>query len=281
MRLLSYQGTDSHNIYLLGDLHFGTKLFHEKGFIETVKTINDDKSAAVFLMGDLIEAIMVDDPRYQFDTADPRMPTPMVQAKAVVQLLEPIAGKVKGILDGNHEGKLHRFGNLGEFVANSLDVPYGTYSSRVSVRDKENKLMFKMFLAHGWGSINSAADDEIRRDANMILSLKRKLKKKAGDCILMAMGHTHKLLVSPPKKTLYLTDDGRRIKQNYTTSKHTDSDIHPDHRWYCNTGSFYRLYGDDGVSGYAERFGYDPVELGYIKITVKDRMIADVEPVTL
>jgi hypothetical protein len=138
-----------------------------------------------------------------------------------------------------------------------------------------------MFLTHGYGSINSSADDGVRRKANMRLSLKRKLKDKAGDCILMGMAHTHKLIVSKPEETLYLTDNGKQIKQNYTASKHTDGYIHPDHRWYVNTGSFYRLYGKDGISGYAERAGYDPVELGYILIKVRNREIIAVEKVLL
>lgn len=114
----------------------------------------------------------------------------------------------------------------------------------------------------------------------MELILKRHLKHKFGDCLLMSMGHTHKLLICSPNPELYLTDDGSQITQKYTRSDKADGYIHPDHRWYINTGSFLKLYGD-GVSGYAERAGYDPVELGFIVVMVRDRKIVDVRKVTL
>ena len=41
-----------------------------------------------------------------------------------------------------------------------------------------------------------------------------------------------------------------------------------------------RLYGD-GVSGYAERAEYDPVELGVVVVMVRDREIVDVKPIVL
>jgi hypothetical protein len=70
----------------------------------------------------------------------------------------------------------------------------------------------------------------------------------------------------------------KTIKQKYTGQSHGDW-IHPDSRHYLNTGSMLKLYSP-GVSGYAERFGYDPVELGYGKITV-DGDIQSVERVVL
>ena len=56
--------------------------------------------------------------------------------------------------------------------------------------------------------------------------------------------------------------------------------IHPDHRWYCNTGSFLRLYGM-GISSYAEIGEYDPVELGFCVARVRDRIIQGIDKVVL
>ena len=113
----------------------------------------------------------------------------------------------------------------------------------------------------------------------MQLSLKRKLKDKAGDTALMSMGHTHKLIVTPPAKTLFLTDDGESIKQHYTASMSLGEYIHPDHRWYVNTGSFMRLYGDMGFSGYAEIAGYNPIMLGFAVALVRGRKLVGVKEV--
>lgn len=47
-----------------------------------------------------------------------------------------------------------------------------------------------------------------------------------------------------------------------------------------NTGSFLKLFGQD-VSGYGEIAGYDPVELGYVVVEVRDRQIHTVRKVTI
>lgn len=114
----------------------------------------------------------------------------------------------------------------------------------------------------------------------MELIIKRHLKFKAGDCITMSKGHTHKLIVCQPKSELYLVDDGHEIVQKYTKSDKTGGYIHPDHRWYINTGSFLKLYGD-GVSGYGELFEYDPIELGVAVIMVRNQKIDGVRRIVL
>jgi hypothetical protein len=231
-------------------------------------------------MGDNIEAILLDDPRY-----DPRTNKSFViaQCQDTIKAMERVAKRLKVILQGNHEYKLYTFGDITEeWLISSLrnqgsDVQYGTYSCVVVVHSiKDNKIMYKMFLTHGHRQITSAADDPQRVIANMKLILKRHLKNKMGDCVIMAKGHSHKLLIADPVPTLALSSIGGKIKEQYITSDNNERYIHPDSRWYCNCGSFLRLYGQD-VSGYAERFEYDPIELGYIVVKVQDRQIASVE----
>ena len=111
----------------------------------------------------------------------------------------------------------------------------------------------------------------------MHLILKRHLKFKAGDCAVMVKGHTHKLLVCKPEAELYLTDDGKRIQQKYTGWGQNEEYIHPDARWYGNTGSFLKLHGK-GISGYAEIFEYDPVELGFLILKVRRKRIQSLDP---
>ena len=136
--------------------------------------------------------------------------------------------------------------------------------------------MYKSFLTHGAKSLNSSADDPVRREANMQLSLKRQLKPLAGDCIISACGHNHKLVIKRPISELYLTDDSKNIHQKYTKANQTAEYIPPDLRWYVSAGCFYKLY-EMGVSGYAERAGYPPNELGYAVVKVVDGVIKDIE----
>lgn len=284
MKLLEKMLPKTHTIYLVSDSHEGTILKHRKGYKKVIKLVEEDSTAYLAHLGDLCESITVDDPRYCLQTVDPQSATPVRQYNAAMEELMPIKDKILVMLEGNHDWKLT--GNYGSLIKDVIcpelagnkdgSTIYGTYTCRLSIVDRKGKPMYKMFLTHGAGSINSSADDPVRRDANMMLSLKRKLFRKAGDCAIMAMGHTHKLIVKPPIQELYLTDDSKNIHQKYTKASQTADFIHPDLRYYVNTGCFYKLY-EEGVSGYAERAGYDPNELGYAVVKVVDGVIKDVE----
>lgn len=273
------------NLFLIGDIHLGTVMLFRTGFKQLVDFVHSpfkdlqSKHNYVGEMGDSVEAITTDDRRFSMDTISKDSSVPLEQMKAYVKMLKPIAKKMLFKLQGNHEAALHRYGDIAAHIADELNVPYGTYSCKYSF-DYRNKTMFKMFATHGRKSINSTADDPKRRRTNMELVLKRHLKHKFGDCLLMAKGHTHKLLVCRPNPELYLTDDGKEVIQKYTHSNKVSGYIHPDHRWYVNTGSFMKLYRE-GVSSYAERAEYDPVELGFPVVIVRDQKIVNVKKVTL
>ena len=277
MNIIKFPVEKNFNLYLFGDVHAGSSLFYRKGFLKFVNTVKKDKIGYAIDMGDAIEAIMTDDKRYTDDTA--REPIPLKQAKDYIDMIHPIRSKIIVRLLGNHEHKLHRFGNLSEHICHQLDIPYGTYTAKVIFTDKKTgATMFKAFVTHGFRSITNQAHDPLQREANMKARLKRLLMEKSGDCILQAMGHTHKLIVARPTTKLWLSDNGSEIKQRYT---HSEGEyIHPDHRYVVNTGSFLKLYAN-GVSGYAELFGYDPVELGYIKVEVRRGDILDIHKVVL
>lgn len=288
MKLLEKILPRTHNIYLIGDTHEGTMLKHRKGLAKTIERIANDPIGYFAHTGDAVEGITVDDKRYCQQTADPKSNTPVRQYKAVVEELTPIKDKLLVILEGNHDWKIScKYGSiLREILCAQLagnkdpEEIYGTYSCKLAIKDKKGNLLYKIFLTHGAKSLSSTADDPVRREANMHLSLKRQLSRKHGDCAISATGHNHKLLVKPPISELYLTDDGKNVKQAYTTPDYTAPYIHPDLRWYVSTGCFYRLY-EEGVSGYAERAGYDPNELGYAIIRVVDGQIQNIERVVI
>ena len=282
MRLLTIRMPKNHNWFLPSDKHTGSLFSSESGWEKfcrmVVKSYDGCKNNAIAELGDIHEAITVDDKRFAADMLN--QPRPLEQLRVAERERERIKKYYRVILSGNHDDKLWRFGNLVEDLCNHLGCEYGTYTCKVSVVDDDNNLMYKMFLTHGYGSIRSVADDPVRREANMKLGLKRKLQHKAADCAVMGMGHTHRLMIVPPKRELYLTDDGKRISQHYTKYDQNAPYIHPDNRWYVNTGSFCRLYVE-GVSGYAERAGYDPMEIGFPVIRVRDGKIQGIDPIYL
>jgi len=282
------------NYFLFGDSHIGANLRHDKGFAKMVKMINSKykglshKKNFAIDHGDIIEAITVDDPRFSvFDTREACILSQMEMAK---KELWPIRKKLLAVLDGNHPFKLHKFGPLTHYVCKQLGVSFGTDQTILTFRHK-GKLQFKHFAAHGKGSIGSIADDIERRKLNWRLALKRKLREMAGDCFLGSMGHTHKVIISPPSEVLYLTNNGKKINQHHGTPISTSEYIHPDYRWYVNTGGFLKVYGDvltedDDVpleqsklgSGYAERAMYPPLQLGFCVGLIRNSQLVDVIP---
>ncbi len=278
MKLLTKKLPNNHNIFFFGDKHDGSVLSSDKGWRELIKLMLSEydgcKNNYGVDMGDQIEAIMADDPRFSPEKlAEPR---PLEQKKMAVKRRQPIEDILLALLDGNHTRKLWRFGDLAAEIAEDLGVPYGTYTTKITIQDPNGGLMYKIYATHGFKSLNSTADDPIRREANKRLVLKRHLKFKASDCAVMVKGHAHKLLVSKPESDLYLYDDGKRIKQGYTGWGQTEEYIHPDARWYGCTGSFLTLFGKD-ISGYAEIFEMDPTELGFLVLKVRSKKIISLD----
>ena len=304
MKLITRKMPNNFNLFLVGDDHIGNLLRYDKGISKLFDMLCSswggvsEKHNYVIHHGDMIEAICVQDKR--FDPAICTEPIPFEQANYAIKEYEPIKNKLITILDGNHPYKLHQFGNLTKYICDGLGVEYGTWSSKVIFNDMKNKLMFKSFHTHGNKTINSTCDDIKRRKVNMKLSLKRALRDLCGDVALSACGHSHKLLVCDPEPELYMTDDGKDLKQGYTLSQYltrefvdkktkqkannpdknlyTRGYVHPDYRWYVNTGSFLKTF-ELGVSSYSERAGYANAEMGIIVVEVRDKFITNVRPI--
>ena len=209
MQLIEHKLPNDHNIFIFGDEHEGSRLFSRKGWNKLVKMMGEEyegcKNNYGIDGGDAMESIMVDDKRFSEDMLDE--PRPLAQMKACVKSREQIADIMLAWLTGNHEDKLWRYGNVVKDMCEQLKIPYGTYACKVIIKDKNDNLMYKIFDMHGKTNINSVADDEERRMANMNLTLKRKLRNKSADCAVMIKHHAHKLLVCEPKPKLYLYDE--------------------------------------------------------------------------
>jgi hypothetical protein len=288
MKLITRQMPYDFNLFHFGDRHKGATLSSDKGW-EQLKAMmlspyEGCKNNYGIEGGDDLEAIMVDDPRFGPDKLTEARP--IEQRKAAIKERRDIAHLLIAKLEGNHDRKLWRFGNIIQDICDELNeklpddkkIEFGTYTAKISFVDKRGDLMFKVYETHGSKAINSTADDPIRKKANELLMLKRKLRFKAGDCALMVKHYAHKLLVVPPIQELYLIDDGKKIKQRYTEFAQNAEYIHPDARWYGCAGAFLRLFGM-GVSGYGEIAEYDPTELGWLVTRVRNRRIVSVDPI--
>jgi hypothetical protein len=174
------------------------------------------------------------------------------------------------MLDGNHPAKLWRVvPDLTKHACQQIGCPYGDYSAKISLHDMHDNLAFKIFVTHGRRSINSNLPDPAQAFASKQRALKNALRELAGDCAVMGMGHSHQLVHVNPFERLSITDDGTDIHQEYIAQVPNASWIHPDQRFYVNTGSFFRTQMV-GISTYGEKAQYAPVELGFYVLKVRD-----------
>jgi len=285
METLSFNKPMNWNLFLFGDDHIGANLRHKSGWDQLVDMMHSKYDGLPETCnfgvhhGDVIEAILIDDKRYtECETKESQA---LSQIYESIRALDMIKDKLLTVLDGNHTQRLHQFGDITAHICKEIGVAYGTWTAKLTYNNKKGKCEFKHFATHGFGSITSQADDPERRKMGMKLALKKKLKNKSGDALLNSMGHTHKLIWLEPSKELFLTDEGGEVQQYYTGApKGNCGYIHPDYKFYCNTGSFLKLYGE-GFSGYAERAGYDPLELGFIICRIRDGQPIKLDKVVL
>lgn len=279
MRLLQRKLPNSHNLFFFGDKHDGSSLSSDKAWNKLLNMMNSEYEGCSNNFGaeggDDIEAIMVDDKRFSPEKLKEDLP--LKQQDKAVEKREAIAHMMLYKLQGNHCRTLWRFGDIMENMCKRLNVPYGSYSAKLSVLDNRGNLMYKIYDTHGYKTITSTADDPIRRKTNMELILKRQLKFKAADCVVMIKHHVHKVIVTKPAKELFLYDDGKQIKQGYTGWGQTERYIHPDARWYGCAGSFVKLYSE--TSGYAEVKEYDPIEIGFLVLRVRNKKVVSLDPI--
>lgn len=283
MQILSRELPKTHDLYMAGDIHNGTVFQHEDGVNQLIEAVGSKHSNRLILMGDLAEAITIDDKRYSRSSENVKIPTPVLQYKDLVKRFKPIAKQIVVANDGNHDLKIaNRYGNcVKDIFCQELNVPHGTYTSKISITDSKGKLMYKVFASHGFGSISSSLTDPAKKEAGMLASLRNRLMYHSSDCAISVMGHTHKLLIRRPASELYLYDDGQdKIKHGYTAHPQVGEYIPPDSRWYVNSGCFYKLYVN-GITGYAEMKGYTPNELGYAVAQIDNGKIMDIKKVIL
>jgi hypothetical protein len=265
------------DLLLPGDIHKGTTLMNKSGVDNLLERLKKKNTYMIF-MGDAVDAISVTDKRYESDLSDGS--TPIEQADWIVEKFLPFRGKILAWLSGNHERSVKSVGDIVKSnICDKLKVPYGTFSCRIEFENNNGVRLFSGMFHHGDGQINSSHPDPMVRQAMMTYKLKCKLEPFGGDCMLNAMGHTHKLLIYKPIKELFLKMDldGKLVSKYTQPYKQINGYIDPCQRWYVNTGSFQKLYSKTSVgSGYAERAMYAPVELGYPIVHVRNGFIQDI-----
>jgi predicted phosphodiesterase len=262
-------------IVFAGDTHYGSHFTHEQGIDQLIDYVGSKRNRFLIHMGDWIEAITVDDKR--FDPRITKEPIPTNQAHQITRKFYPIRKRMITGLRGNHERKMHRFGDLAEEICHDLGIPYGTDEARVIFTYKDEPL-FNAFIAHGGKLFNSNAKDFEQQQANRKAALKLYLQNKFGSAAVMVCGHAHWLAVVPPSRRLYMADGIKGVKQGYLQGDMGNGGyINPDQRWYGCSGSFYLRY-KDGMSSYGL---FDPNELGFLTLIIQNGKIVELKEIVI
>ena len=281
MELLTKELPKNANIFIGGDTHEGTLLKYHKGIKELKYLVNHQKNNYFIHMGDVAEAITVDDKRYQAEIQDSAKSVPLLQYQNAKAELDEIKKKTLVILIGNHDWKLLNYGNfVRDIICRELNISYGTYTCVLTLVDASKHKMIRLFLTHGSGTLRSTADDPQERIHIMRRALRRKLQLKAGDCEVMIQGHSHRLVVTPPTTEMFLNQQEDELKHYYTHLEKNGNFIPRNLRWYGCSGSFLKIY-EKGLSSYAELMGLDPTELGCLLLKIRDGKVLSLEPFPL
>ena len=278
-------------IFQIGDTHEGTVAQARSKIDEAIYIIKHEKKSLWVHTGDAAESIMVDDPRYSQDQHE--RPTTDIQEEAVIETFLPIAKQLLVFNIGNHELKI-RSRNMIFAICRGLKRvdAYGAWTAIVNFHDKAGQQVWNAFWFHGPNkkSLNSTAGDAGQQIANIEAMLKKHLAP-LHNAHYMGCGHFHKLVLRKPSEVLYLTTEDKHLDKEYTKQPESGY-IHPDLRWYGCNGGFLKQYlmGEDYPNTdlktlepvtYAETAGYHPVEMGIIKLNIRNYRLRDCEKIRL
>lgn len=132
-RRIALKSHDTVRVYFLGDLHVGASASELVRVRNTIERIRDDPQGLVFLLGDLVDAISMDDKRFDPEALDGDV-VPLsklfeisrLEVEYVEGMLEPVADRIVGSVAGNHEDsiyKRHGGAHPTEEIARSLGLP--------------------------------------------------------------------------------------------------------------------------------------------------------------
>jgi UDP-2,3-diacylglucosamine pyrophosphatase LpxH len=266
--------------YQIGDLHLGRKGIAIEKARRAVDKIRRARNAVVGLVGDLCETMTPDDTRFNLDEIEGKLAKLDAQWDAVAELLAPIVDKIIFILDGNHEERVENICSVGSQIRRRLnrDIPCGGRTCKVLFTET-----IRGFFTHGSGAVQSQAGDPEQIERNEAIRVKRKLRRLQADCMLMGMGHIHKMRICKPTKELAIVTDSKTGKMTQVYSEPymgPQGIIDEDKRYYFSSGAFMGSLLDN-VTTYAEKAMYAPVEMGMIKAEIKNGCVKDVTKVIL
>lgn len=157
---IPYKSGESFYISGLGDLHIGNIAHNKDAMKKAIKFINDNQ-CYIILMGDLIDAIVHTDKRWDIqsiaqeyrDKTDNLISEQYETLCNYLDMLDPT--KIIGVHTGNHEDKIRERDsrNITYDLCRDYDLKYLGYEAwtRIKFKRSNHTETFKVFSSHGYG----------------------------------------------------------------------------------------------------------------------------------
>jgi hypothetical protein len=244
----------------LGDSHLGSANCDIKALRKWVKRVEDNPDARWVGMGDLVESIAPDDPRWNPKDVDPAISLDdqaeiaIWYADKILEIFGSIMDKCWSLNDGNHEDKFNAkyHCNLYKSVCRQAGIPLGenqlyqewASGTRIVFEDKhQHRRSLKIYQQHGWQSG--------RKDGAKINGLDDLIACHTGyDIYLVAHSHS-RLLKTKASLTANNTFDDLEVPEVYA----------------AHTASFLRTYQLNKV-GYGEKKAYPATSIKPVRFTL-------------
>jgi len=231
-------------LYPIGDIHASSIHCAEDKIESKINSIRQERNAYIIGMGDLVDSIIKDDPRFDMGgLAKWVEPDNIVESQRewIVRLLKPVKNKIICLLSGNHEENIHKryqddiMGN----ICKDLGVPWGGYSCFIDLNcTRKGSNESHHFTIHAFHGAGAAVTEGAR-----LMRLKRLIDSVEADIFLM--GHLHTMTSYLPEK---LALRNHKIKNI--------------HKVAVTTGSWLKSYTQGAITSYGELKGYPPSQLG-------------------
>lgn len=259
-RLIGGIGT-IYNIYFLGDIHEGSANHAETEFMQAVKIIRDDPNGLWVGMGDYVEAINVNDKRFNpvsiashYEIRDLK-DLPYKQMEYFFSKIEPIQDKCIALLIGNHEEKLiqYSYNDIYDRLVSMFETPpiklgYVGFLRLTVDRNKREghngRHQIVVALNHGDGGSGKLMGYPINKVADCFQGL---------DGDVNIIGHIHKLK-EDTIKLITINRKGDKIIKRW--------------KYYGTSGCFMYTYQTNSTN-YFEHKGRYEAEIGMLKLEIK------------
>jgi predicted phosphodiesterase len=232
----------------MSDMHISNIGCDEKYLKSTVDYIKNHENTYTMILGDVGDAIINGDKRFDVSTIAPRFRSSLdnlalEQYEYAKELLEPIADRIIVGYTGNHDETL-RLKHSTDFIGwlyKELKVPYGGYSGFTILkfdRQQVHTNNVTIFAHHGY-----MAGRKVGAKMNMMNDLTSFI-----DADIYLTAHSHDLFINSKQK-IYV-DAGGKIKTKKV--------------YLGQTGSFLNSFVE-GATTYSEKALYPPSKIGCLK----------------